>query len=105
MTATATDRILTLGEAVKITGFSAGKFRYQKDKLLSAGVTITDDGWSIPLSVLHNLGWVGVKKPKGEVVDTPLSLAQARITELEAENATLRSELDKRGRGLFGRRK
>ena len=105
MTANTMDRVLTLGEAVKITGFSAGKFRYQKDKLVEAGVTISADGWSIPLSVLHELGWVGVKKPKGEVKETPLSIAHARIAELEAENASLRAELDRKGRGLFGRRK
>lgn len=98
-------RILTLGEAVKITGFSAGKFRYQKDKLVEAGVTVTEDGWNIPLYVLENLGWLGVKKPKGEVKETPLSIAQARITELEAENARLKAELEKKNRGLFGRRK
>lgn len=100
-----TDRVLTLGEAVKLTGFSAGKFRYNRDTLVSEGVTVTPEGWSIPLSVLNRIGWVGVKAPKGEVVDTPLSVAQARVVELETEVAHLRAELEKKHRGIFGRRK
>ena len=98
-----TDRLLTLGEAVKLTGFSAGKFRYNKAKLEAAGVVITSDGWSIPVSVLNKLGWVGVKTPKGEVVETPLSIAQARIAELEAELAELRSH-DKPRTSFFRRK-
>lgn len=91
----AADRVLTLGEAVKITGFSAGKFRYQRDNLVRAGVVITDAGWAIPYRTLLELGWVGKKPAKGEVVDTPLSLAQTRIAELEEEVAYLRVELNK----------
>lgn len=102
---TTTTRILTLGEAVKLTGFSAGKFRYNKDTLVAEGVTVTPEGWSIPVDVLTRLGWVGVKTPKGELVDTPLSVANQRVAELEAEVSRLRAELDKKSRGFFGRRK
>lgn len=95
-------RVLTLGEAVRLTGFSAGKFRYNKTKLAEAGVTITADGWAIPMSALKDLGWLGVKPSKGEVQDTPLSQARARIAELEAEVAELRKANRPR---LFGRKK
>lgn len=97
------ERVLTLGEAVKITGFSAGKFRYQKTQLLSAGVRITPDGWQIPIKALTALGWVGVKPPKGELTDTPLSVALAKVAKLEAENAELRVALTRRP-SLFKRR-
>lgn len=97
------DRTLTLGEAVRVTGFSAGKFRYNKELLVEAGVQVSNDGWSIPMTVLHNLGWVGVKPPKGSVKETPLSIAQARIIELEAEVAKLRSQVSRPR--LFGRKR
>ena len=103
----ANGRIFTLGEAVKLTGFSAGKFRYNKELLVEAGASISSEGWSIPLESLRSLGWVGVKPPKAPVRDTALSRARERVTELEAEVATLRSELD-RSRPiavrLFGRK-
>lgn len=97
------DRMLTLGEAVKLTGFSAGKFRYNKEKLVQHGVVVNPDGWSIPLASLRELGWVGVKPPKGEVKETPLAKAQARIAELEAELAELRKHSNRPR--LFGRKK
>jgi hypothetical protein len=97
------DRVLTLGEAVKVTGFSAGKFRYNKETLVAAGAMVTPTGWSIPLSALSSLGWLGVKPPKGVVTETPLSRALARVAELEAENASLRAAASRPR--LFGRKK
>lgn len=98
---TITDRTYSLRQAADLTGFSVGKFRYQKDVLLSHGATITDDGWRIPHSTLEELGWLGVKTPRAlPAAPSALEIAEARIRELEMEVATLREQK----RPLFSRR-
>lgn len=98
-----TDVTYSLQQAADLTGFSLGKFRYNKDKLMAAGVVVTDEGWRIPHSVLTDLGWIGKKAPKKVVTLTPLQKAEARIAELEAEVARLRDGNSRRG--IFGGRK
>lgn len=104
MNATAT-RTYSLRQAADLTGFSLGKFRYNRELLTNNGVTITDEGWRIPHTTLETLGWLGVK-PSREPLPamSALETAEARIRELEAENTALRAQVDK-PRGLFGRRK
>lgn len=100
------DRIYSLSQAVVATGFSAGKFRYNKEKLTKAGVVISDEGWRIPHSSLAKLGWLGVKAPRGVIAPpSPLERAELRVKELEAENANLRKQLAEKPkkRGLFSR--
>jgi len=102
-----TERIYSLQQAVILTGFSAGKFRYNREKLTKAGVHISDDGWRIPHSTLAKLGWLGVKAPRGVIAPpSRLELAELRVKELEAENSKLKAELNERParrRGLFSR--
>ncbi len=107
-----TNRIYTLTQAATLTGFSEGKFRYPKNKtaLLNAGATITDSGaWRIPHTTLQQLGWIGVKPPKGEVAPpTSLEQAEMKVAELEAEVRRLTSLLQQsttptRKKRLFGR--
>lgn len=101
------DRIYSLSQAVLLTGFSAGKFRYNKEKLVKAGCRVSEHGWRIPHSALAKLGWLGVKQPKGELSPpSPLELAELRVQQLEREVATLKKELAERPakkRGLFSR--
>lgn len=98
---TITDRTYSLRQAADLTGFSTGKFRYQKDTLLAHGATITDEGWRIPHSTLEQLGWLGVKAPKAlPSAPSALEVAEARIRELEAELLALREQK----RPIFGRR-
>ena len=99
-TVTAT-RTYSLRQAADLTGFSQGKFRYQKALLIAHGATITAEGWRIPHTTLEELGWLGVKTPKAlPAAPSPLEVAEARIRELEAEVAQLREAK----RPLFGRR-
>lgn len=104
---TNTERIYSLQQAVTVTGFSAGKFRYNKPALLKAGVTITSAGWRIPHSTLLKMGWLGVKPPKGDTPEmSALEAAELRVKQLEAEVERLTAELANRPtkrRGLFGR--
>lgn len=97
---------LSLAAAAKLCGSSEGRFRYNRESLVAAGVTITDEGWRIPVDVLLTFGWV-----KTEVVaalePTPLQKAEQEIVSLRAEVASLQAELaeQSRGRGFFGRRR
>lgn len=95
----------SLRQAADLTGYSLGKFRYNKEKLLAAGATIQQDGWRIPHSTLELLGWLDNKPARtAEITLTPLQEAEQRVRELEQENADLRSQLAARGRrGLFRR--
>ena len=100
------NRVLSLGEAVRLTGFSAGKFRYNKALLEESGVVVSAAGWEIPYKVLESLGWLGVKEPKTDVAPTALALARSRVAELEAEVARLNKELASAQRPrLFGRKR
>lgn len=104
MTTTAT-RIYSLRQAADLTGFSQGKFRYNRELLVSHGVQIDADGWRIPHAVLEELGWLGVKPPRAEVAaPSRAEMAEARVAELEAEVARLTEQLGSR-RGLFGRKR
>ena len=101
MSTSTVTRTYSLRQAADLTGFSQGKFRYQKDLLLAHGATITADGWRIPHSTLEQIGWLGVKAPKAlPAAPSPLEVAEARIRELEGELEQLREQK----RPLFGRR-
>jgi hypothetical protein len=98
-------RIYSLNQAANLTGFSLGKFRYNKEALIEAGATVSEQGYRIPHSTLETLGWLGVKAPKSVVAPpSALELAELRIAELEAEVAELREELTHKS-SFFGRRK
>lgn len=98
-------RIYSLNQASNLTGFSLGKFRYNKEALVNAGATITKDGYRIPHETLVKMGWLGVKAPKAVVAPpSTLELAELRIAELEAEVVELRSQLLHKP-SFFGRRK
>ena len=100
-----TDRIYSLQQAANLTGFRLGKFRYSKDKLVAAGATVSDEGWRIPHTTLKAMGWLGIKAPKAAIAEpTALELAEIRVAQLEAENAELKEQLNKRP-SFFGRRK
>lgn len=104
MTTTIT-RTYSLRQAADITGFSMGKFRYNRELLTAHGVEIDADGWRIPHTTLEELGWLGVKPAR---VSAPavsrVEIAEARVRELEAQVAELTEQLNA-PRGLFGRRK
>ncbi|WP_348788464.1 hypothetical protein [Leifsonia sp. NPDC080035] len=96
-----TERVYSLAQAATVTGFSLGKFRYNKAALIEAGAKVDAEGWRIPHSTLRQLGWIGVKPPKGAVPEpSALERAELRIAELEAELASLREQQSKRS--VFG---
>lgn len=101
------NRIYSLAQAAVLTGFSAGKFRYNKPTLIAAGVTVSDSGWRIPHTALARIGWLDVKPPRGVVAPpSPREVAELRVQELEAEVARLLAELGDRPakkRRLFAR--
>ena len=100
-----TSRIYSLQQAANLTGFSLGKFRYNKQRLIEAGATISESGYRIPHAALQELGWLGVKAPKGPIAEpTALERAELRIAELEAELAEARTALARKP-SIFGRRK
>ena len=100
-----TGRIYSLRQASDLTGFSQGKFRYNKDLLIENGVVVSADGWRIPHSTLVGVGWIGVKKPRATIAaPSRLEIAEAKVIDLEAEVARLREELDRRP-SFFGRRR
>jgi hypothetical protein len=99
------NRIYSLRQAADLTGFSQGKFRYNKDLLIENGATVSADGWRIPHTTLVGVGWIGVKEQKAAVAaPSRLELAEARVLELEAEVARLTEELNHRP-SLFRRRR
>lgn len=96
----------SLGEAVKLTGFSRNKFHYNAEMLKSAGVTIGANGWTIPHTVLEELDWLGKKNPR-ERTSVTVKQYENALTEIEnltAEVERLRAELDK-PRSIFSRRR
>jgi len=100
-----TGRIYSLRQASDLTGFSQGKFRYNKELLIENGAVVSDDGWRIPHITLVGVGWIGVKEPRAEIAaPSRLELAEARVAELELEVARLNDELDRRP-SFFGRRR
>lgn len=100
---TTTERIYSLKTAAALIGSSEGRFRYNRDKLVQAGVVITEDGWRIPHSALVAVGWVD---PRATIPALPLTRVEQlelRIKELEVENERLREEASRPR--LFGRRR
>lgn len=97
------ERVYSLRQAADLTGFSQGKFRYNKDKLVAAGATVSDEGWRIPHTTLQVLGWVD-PSPSNVPAPSALEIAEARVRELEVEVAALREELSQ-PTGLFRRRR
>lgn len=103
---TLTDRVYSLRQAADLTGFSEGKFRYNKALLVEHGVVVDDEGWRVPHSVLVELGWLGVKQPRRvPAAPSALEVAEARVRELEVEVERLRGQVERKGRGLFGRKR
>lgn len=98
-------RTYSLRQASDLTGFSQGKFRYNKELLVQNGAIVSEEGWRIPHSTLIGVGWIGVKEPRATIAaPSRLEIAEAKVIDLEAEVARLREELDRRP-SFFGRRR
>jgi hypothetical protein len=97
-------RVYSLQQAANLTGFSLGKFRYNRKQLIATGAVVSSDGWRIPHSTLKEMGWLGVKTPKAPVAEpSALELAELRVRELEAELAELKEQSAKKT--FFGLRR
>lgn len=82
----------SLREAAEATGYSEGRFRYNKTKLVELGTVIEARSWTIPESALTALGWLDPTKPKTRKL-SKLEMALTEVKALKAENAALRAEL------------
>ncbi|MBC9954069.1 hypothetical protein ICM05_05335 [Leucobacter sp. cx-42] len=109
VTALTTENLsLSLAQAATATGFSEGRFRYNRTRLEQLGVEITSSGWSIPVVVLIQLGWLSAEKVSTLEL-SPLQKAEQAVEALKLEVEKLKAQLQeertqKRG-GLFARRR
>lgn len=79
---------LSLAQAASVTGSSEGRVRYNKEKLVGEGATVSEDGWRIPASALVTLGWVD----EDTLTERMRSLSLSQVQQLELEVARLRAE-------------
>lgn len=96
----------SLQSAAEVTGSSLGRFRYNREALITLGTQIDGSGWHIPEAALLELGWLNPSKPAAPK-KTKLELLQEELKTVRAENAELRKQLTEATtrRGIFGKRK
>ena len=93
------EHVYTVAEAMRLTGLSSTKFRYEPNKreLDARGADLSQRVWRIPRSVLIDMGWLSPDAPltaepaEGEGVTMRSSVA--RIKQLAEENSALKAEL------------
>jgi hypothetical protein len=93
----------SLSHAAEVTGCSLGRFRYNREALITLGTVIDEAGWSIPETALVELGWLNPSKPVAPK-KTKLEKAEEELKTMRAENAALKAQLEEATarRGLFG---
>lgn len=88
----------TVAEAMRLTGRSSTKFRYEPNKreLDARGADLSQRVWRIPRTALIEMGWLEPDAPlTAEPVEGPtIRSSQARIIELAELNSGLTAELD-----------
>lgn len=90
----------TVAQAMRLTGFTATKFRYEPNKieLDKRGADVSDRIWKIPRHALIDMGWLDPDAPnldelEQEVASPPLRRSTARIIELAEKVTALENEL------------
>ena len=101
-----TEPVYSVSEAMRLTGFSSTKFRYEPNmrKLEELGADVTGSVWRIPRSALITLGWISEDLPSDDATliaeQTPRRSHQ-RIITLANENKSLKIELQEAKQRIF----
>jgi len=101
-----TEPVYSVSEAMRLTGFSSTKFRYEPNmrRLEELGADVTGSVWRIPRSALIKLGWIAEDLPSDDetlIAEQTPRRSHQRILVLANENKALKIELEQaRGRIL-----
>lgn len=90
----------TVAEAMRLTGFTATKFRYQpnKEELDKRGSDVSGRVWRIPRSALIDMGWLNPDAPMfadlpNDGEEIPVRRSVKRIHELAGQVDDLKAQL------------
>lgn len=92
----------TVAEAMRLTGYSATKFRYEPNKreLDARGADLSERVWRIPRRALIDMGWLNADAPMTAPVvesdEKPLRSSTQRIQELYGQTQDLLAQVAER---------